>query len=128
MRIGETPPARGSFPAALVLWLVPFRENRPLLVKDCYSCPDARFPPSSANWKPSSPSPDYQKDHSCRETEDITENFTGDIIGHMPRATEEDALAAVERARKAQKAWAQVPVKERAKIFRRYHQLIWGKL
>lgn len=71
--------------------------------------------------------PDYQKDHSCRETEDITENFTGDIIGHMPRATEEDALAAVERARKAQKAWAQVPVKERAWIFRRYHQLILGK-
>ena len=71
--------------------------------------------------------PDYQKDHNCRETAEITENFTGDVIGHMPCATEEDALAAVERARKAQKAWAQVPVKERAKIFRRYHQLILGK-
>lgn len=71
--------------------------------------------------------PEYQKDPSCRETTEITENFTGNPIGRVPLGTEEDTLAAMERARIAQKAWAKVPVKERARIFRRYHQLMMAQ-
>lgn len=71
--------------------------------------------------------PAYQADNSCRETETITEKFTGKVIGEVPRSTEEDTLAAIERARVAQKKWAAIPAKDRAKVLRRFAQLTYAE-
>ncbi|WP_260152665.1 succinic semialdehyde dehydrogenase [Hoyosella altamirensis] len=63
-------------------------------------------------------------DKAARETHPLYETFTGKELATIPVATAEDAVAAVERARVAQKEWAKVRVAERAKIFNKYHDLI----
>lgn len=50
--------------------------------------------------------------------------FSGEPIVELPQCTPEDVLAAAERARAAQLEWAQVPVRERAKVFLRLHDLV----
>jgi succinate-semialdehyde dehydrogenase / glutarate-semialdehyde dehydrogenase len=63
-------------------------------------------------------------DVDARATKSITEVFTGKELATIPVGTAEDALAAIERARVAQKAWAKRPVAERAEIFHRYRDLV----
>ena len=50
--------------------------------------------------------------------------FSGAPLAELPQCTPDEVLAAAERARAAQKKWAQVPVKERAKVFLRLHDLV----
>ncbi|GGC64351.1 succinate-semialdehyde dehydrogenase (NADP(+)) [Hoyosella rhizosphaerae] len=66
-------------------------------------------------------------DPDARPTRTVYETFTGRELATIPVATAEDAIAAVERARVAQKEWAKVPVAERAKIFHKYHDLVLSR-
>lgn len=50
--------------------------------------------------------------------------FTGEILGSIPRGTDRDIVAAVERARAAQPAWAAMSFPERAAIFLRFHDML----
>lgn len=50
--------------------------------------------------------------------------FTGQPIAELPQCTPGDVLAAAERARAAQTAWAAVPIEDRAAIFLRFHDLV----
>jgi succinate-semialdehyde dehydrogenase / glutarate-semialdehyde dehydrogenase len=50
--------------------------------------------------------------------------FTGEVIAHLPCATEEDVQFAVSRARDAQPSWQAVPCSDRARIFLRFHDLL----
>ncbi|MFC4857308.1 succinic semialdehyde dehydrogenase [Actinophytocola glycyrrhizae] len=55
-----------------------------------------------------------------------TAPWTGDPLVDVRTSTSEDVAAAYARARGAQARWAAVPVSERAKVFRRYHDLVLG--
>jgi succinate-semialdehyde dehydrogenase/glutarate-semialdehyde dehydrogenase len=55
---------------------------------------------------------------------DVTAPFTGDVIGSVPSATEEDVVAAVGRARVAAAEWCKLPVAARARVLDRFHDLI----
>ncbi|UNO40348.1 succinic semialdehyde dehydrogenase [Streptomyces sp. MST-110588] len=50
--------------------------------------------------------------------------FTGEKLADLPESTPEDVVTAFERARAAQKIWAEVPVKERAAVLLRFHDLV----
>ncbi len=50
--------------------------------------------------------------------------FTGDEIGSVPEGSAEDVLAAVARARVAQRHWSQRMPKDRAKVLHRYHDIL----
>jgi succinate-semialdehyde dehydrogenase / glutarate-semialdehyde dehydrogenase len=50
--------------------------------------------------------------------------FTGEPITELPQSTAQDVATAFARARHAQRRWAQKPVKERAQVFLRYHDLL----
>jgi len=50
--------------------------------------------------------------------------FTGEILGAVPICTTEDVQIAIQRARDAQRSWAQTRMSERKAIFLRYHDLI----
>ena len=60
-----------------------------------------------------------------RPTRDITCPFTEEVIGSVPVGTADDVTAAFERARRAQKSWAATPVKERAQVLSRFHDLLF---
>jgi len=59
-----------------------------------------------------------------RPTKSITEVFTGKELATIPVGTADDALAAIARARVAQKEWAKRSVLDRAAVFHRYRDLI----
>ena len=59
-----------------------------------------------------------------RETLTVTSPLTGAVVGEVPVGTEEDVVAAVARARRAQQAWAETPVRDRAAVLLRYHDLV----
>ncbi|HZZ92399.1 MAG TPA: aldehyde dehydrogenase family protein [Usitatibacter sp.] len=59
-----------------------------------------------------------------RETTPVINPSTGRAIAQVPVATEEDAQAALEAARRAQPAWAALPPTERAACLRRVAQLV----
>ena len=59
-----------------------------------------------------------------RERKSITSPLTGEVIGEVPLGTREDVVTAVAEARRVQKRWAQTPVKERAAVLLRYHDLV----
>ena len=59
-----------------------------------------------------------------RERRNVTSPLTGEVIGEVPIGTAADVVAAVVECRRVQKRWAQTPVKERAKVLLRYHDLI----
>jgi len=59
-----------------------------------------------------------------RDTTTSYAPFTGAPLGTVPHCTAEDVAEAFARAREAQRAWARVPVRERAKVFLRYHDLV----
>src|SRR5690242_8690291 len=50
--------------------------------------------------------------------------FTGDVIGSIPAADEQDVERAVAMARAAQPAWAARPFDSRGAIFIRFHDLL----
>lgn len=53
--------------------------------------------------------------------------FTGEPLTEVPLSTEADVDAAFDAAREAQRGWAARPVRERARIVGRIHDLIWGR-
>jgi succinate-semialdehyde dehydrogenase/glutarate-semialdehyde dehydrogenase len=53
--------------------------------------------------------------------------FTGEVITELPQCTEADVVAAFERARVAQRAWAARPVRERARVMLRMHDLVLAR-
>jgi succinate-semialdehyde dehydrogenase/glutarate-semialdehyde dehydrogenase len=59
-----------------------------------------------------------------RERKTITSPLTGEVIGEVPLGTEDDVAAAVAESRRVQRRWAQTPVKERAAVLLRYHDLV----
>jgi succinate-semialdehyde dehydrogenase/glutarate-semialdehyde dehydrogenase len=50
--------------------------------------------------------------------------MTGRPLGEVPRCTSDDAAAAAQRARAIQPAWAARPIKERADVLLRFHDLV----
>ncbi|WP_411145340.1 succinic semialdehyde dehydrogenase [Streptomyces sp. x-80] len=50
--------------------------------------------------------------------------FTGEKLADLPESTPADVATAFERARAAQRRWAQVPVKRRAAVLLRFHDLV----
>ncbi|KAA6214492.1 succinate-semialdehyde dehydrogenase (NADP(+)) [Streptomyces albofaciens JCM 4342] len=50
--------------------------------------------------------------------------FTGEKLADLPESTPEDVATAFERARAAQRAWAEVPVRRRAAVLLRFHDLV----
>ncbi|HEX6238363.1 MAG TPA: succinic semialdehyde dehydrogenase [Acidimicrobiales bacterium] len=60
-----------------------------------------------------------------RERAEIRSPLTGEVIGQVPIGTAQDVAAAVERAREVQRAWAATPVRARAKVLLRYHDLVF---
>lgn len=70
--------------------------------------------------------PDYHKDPESRPSQEIFEVFTGEHLVNVPKGTEDDALAAIARARAAEVEWRHRSVKERAKIIGRVPDLMWA--
>ncbi|MEU9112583.1 succinic semialdehyde dehydrogenase [Streptomyces sp. NPDC048483] len=50
--------------------------------------------------------------------------FTGEKLADLPESTPEDVATAFERARAAQASWAKVPVRQRAAVLLRFHDLV----
>ncbi|WP_338685851.1 succinic semialdehyde dehydrogenase [Streptomyces acidiscabies] len=50
--------------------------------------------------------------------------FTGEKLADLPESTPEDVALAFERARAAQDVWARTPVRERAAVLLRFHDLL----
>lgn len=59
-----------------------------------------------------------------RKQSEVYAPFNRECLGTVPSCTPADVAVAVERAREAQKAWAARPLRERAQVFMRYHDLI----
>jgi succinate-semialdehyde dehydrogenase/glutarate-semialdehyde dehydrogenase len=55
----------------------------------------------------------------------VIEAFTGEPLGEVPEGTEQDVADAFERARAAQQGWAAWPVRDRAAVLERFHDLVW---
>ncbi|WP_060178861.1 succinic semialdehyde dehydrogenase [Streptomyces sp. IMTB 1903] len=53
--------------------------------------------------------------------------FTGDRLAELPEATPEDVAEAFDRARAAQPAWAALPVRQRAAVLLRFHDLVLAR-
>lgn len=53
--------------------------------------------------------------------------FTGEKLADLPRSGPEDVGTAFERARAAQHAWAALPVRRRAAVLLRFHDLLLGR-
>jgi succinate-semialdehyde dehydrogenase / glutarate-semialdehyde dehydrogenase len=53
--------------------------------------------------------------------------FTGDVLAELPAATPQEVAAAFERAREAQRGWAATPVRERAAVLLRFHDLVLAR-
>ncbi|MER7984003.1 succinic semialdehyde dehydrogenase [Streptomyces noursei] len=50
--------------------------------------------------------------------------FTGEKLADLPESTPEDVATAFERARAAQERWAKVPLRQRAAVLLRFHDLV----
>ncbi|MGW0942036.1 succinic semialdehyde dehydrogenase [Streptomyces sp. NPDC002623] len=53
--------------------------------------------------------------------------FTGEKLADLPESTPEDVLKAFESARAAQAVWEQTPVRERAAVLLRFHDLVLAR-
>ncbi|MER5637121.1 succinic semialdehyde dehydrogenase [Kitasatospora sp. NPDC002227] len=53
-----------------------------------------------------------------------TAPLTGDRLATLPLSTEQDVATAYEKARAAQQRWAQLPVRHRAAVLLRFHDLL----
>ena len=61
------------------------------------------------------------------ETLDARSPLTGDTLVSVPVSSDDDIADAFTRARKAQAAWARVPVRERAALLLRLHDLVFAR-
>ena len=59
-----------------------------------------------------------------RERKKVTSPLNGEVIGEVPIGTADDVAKAVAECRRVQKRWAATPVRERAKVLLRYHDLV----
>lgn len=59
-----------------------------------------------------------------REGIEVTAPFTGEVLGTVPRTTPGDVRRAAERARAAGREWAERPVRDRARVLFRLHDLV----
>jgi succinate-semialdehyde dehydrogenase/glutarate-semialdehyde dehydrogenase len=59
-----------------------------------------------------------------RATNRVVSPHTGEVLGEVPLGTAEDVAAAMVECRRVQKRWAETPVKERAAVLLRYHDLV----
>jgi len=57
----------------------------------------------------------------------VDDPFSGEIACELPLATESEAMAAVDRASEAHRAWARVPVGERAALVLRFGQALLAR-
>ncbi|OIN82456.1 succinic semialdehyde dehydrogenase [Mycobacterium malmoense] len=57
----------------------------------------------------------------------VTNAMTGEPLGHVPHCTPDDVAAAARRARALQPGWAAVPIRERAAILLRFHDLVLAR-
>ncbi|MHB9759335.1 succinic semialdehyde dehydrogenase [Streptomyces sp. BYX5S] len=53
--------------------------------------------------------------------------FTGEKLADLPESTPEDVARAFERAREAQEVWARTPVRKRAAVLLRFHDLVLAR-
>src|SRR4051812_38377776 len=53
--------------------------------------------------------------------------FTGEKLADLPESTPEDVATAFARARAAQEVWARTPVRERAAVLLRFHDLVLAR-
>ncbi len=61
------------------------------------------------------------QEQAAAETLVITNPLSGEPAGEVKRFGEGDVIAAVEKVRRAQPAWAALPYRERARIAKRFH-------
>jgi acyl-CoA reductase-like NAD-dependent aldehyde dehydrogenase len=61
---------------------------------------------------------------STSETYTTTEVFTGGELASMPASSVADVTTAYERALRAQRSWADLPLAERLAVFHRFHTLL----
>jgi succinate-semialdehyde dehydrogenase/glutarate-semialdehyde dehydrogenase len=59
-----------------------------------------------------------------RERAQVTSPLTGEVVGEVPIGTAEDVVDAVARSREVQRGWAALPVRQRAAVLLRYHDLV----
>lgn len=59
-----------------------------------------------------------------RERAKVTSPLTGTVVGEVPIGTAEDVTSAMAEARQAQRRWADVSPKQRARVLLRYHDLV----
>lgn len=55
---------------------------------------------------------------------EVTNAMTGRLLGSVPRCKGDDVAEAAERARAVQPAWARRPIRERAAVLMRFHDLV----
>jgi succinate-semialdehyde dehydrogenase / glutarate-semialdehyde dehydrogenase len=55
---------------------------------------------------------------------EVTDAMTGRLLGDVPRCTGADVAAAAQRARVIQPEWAARPIRERAEVLLRFHDLV----
>lgn len=53
--------------------------------------------------------------------------FTGEVLAELPESTPKDVATAFEKARTAQRAWAATPVRQRAAVLLRFHDLVLAR-
>ncbi|SPE57570.1 putative succinate-semialdehyde dehydrogenase [NADP(+)] 2 [Streptomyces netropsis] len=53
--------------------------------------------------------------------------FTGQKLADLPESSPQDVAAAFDRAREAQRRWAAVPVRQRAAVLLRFHDLVLAR-
>jgi succinate-semialdehyde dehydrogenase/glutarate-semialdehyde dehydrogenase len=59
-----------------------------------------------------------------RDRQSVVSPLTGEVVGEVPVGTADDVAAAVEASRAVQRRWAEMPVRDRAKVLLRYHDLV----
>ncbi|HTL41015.1 MAG TPA: NAD-dependent succinate-semialdehyde dehydrogenase [Pseudolysinimonas sp.] len=64
------------------------------------------------------------RDGSTGETKPVTDPATGEVIVEVAVATAADVEAAVEAAHEAFRSWSKVPAPQRAKVLRRWYDLV----
>jgi acyl-CoA reductase-like NAD-dependent aldehyde dehydrogenase len=69
--------------------------------------------------------PETKHGADAREQIPVTNPVTGRTLGQIPVMTPEEVRAVVERARAAQPAWEALGVKARARLVRRWGDLLW---
>lgn len=61
------------------------------------------------------------------KTRTVVAPFTGEPLAEVPISSAEDVRLACQKAREAQEAWAELPVKDRIKPFERLHDAIFDR-